>query len=304
MDRIHGIRRHLEPIQRRKITTKNIIVPNNTSNSQKKRLDQKVAFISGAASGIGRSSCLLFLEEGATVYCVDYNAEGLETTIKLARDRGFDQTQCEKRVVDVSQESQVTEAIADCVAKFGGLDICFANAGVIGMPVPFVALDADSITRVLDVNIKGVLFCFKHASLHMLETERKGALMATASVAGVRSGAGDTVYSATKAAVISICQTVANQLTSTGIRCNSISPGLIETGMTRYVFEMADGRGKRHKIGQINPMLRYGEAIEIAKVALFLASADSSYVNGQNLCVDGGLSSSHPVAKRGKFLFS
>merc|ERR1711916_368678 len=115
-----------------------------------------------------------------------------------------------------------------------------------------------------------------------------GSLIATASVAGIRSGAGDTIYSSSKAAVVSICQTVANQLTGTGIRCNAICPGLIETGMTAGVFEYADSKGIRSKIGQLNPMLRYGDPPEIASAALFLASDDSSYVTGQALPVCGG----------------
>ncbi|GBG25361.1 3-oxoacyl-acyl-carrier protein reductase [Hondaea fermentalgiana] len=129
---------------------------------------------------------------------------------------------------------------------------------------------------------------------------RGGSLIATASVAGLRSGASDASYAASKAGVINLCRVVANQCTGTNIRCNSICPGIIETGMTKMIFDHVDRKGIRDKVGQINPLLRYGIPIEIAKVALFLASDDSSYVNGQTIPVDGGLSSSHPVARRGK----
>ena len=121
-----------------------------------------------------------------------------------------------------------------------------------------------------------------------------GSIIATASVAGLRSNAGTTPYSASKAAVISVAQTVAFQLGGTGIRVNAICPGLIETGMTAEVFEKARKRGTEIKIGQLNPARRAGRADEVARVALFLGSDESSYVNGQAWAVDGGLSAGHP----------
>ncbi|KAK3278647.1 hypothetical protein CYMTET_13428 [Cymbomonas tetramitiformis] len=136
--------------------------------------------------------------------------------------------------------------------------------------------------------------------LHQLQRLRAAgspeAIYRGASVGGTwHTGAGDTIYSASKAAVISIVQTVANQLTGTNIRANAVCPGLVETGMTKLVFDMADARGTRSKIGQLNPLQRYGVSDEVAGVALFLASDESSYVNGQAIPVCGGLSSSHPV---------
>jgi NAD(P)-dependent dehydrogenase (short-subunit alcohol dehydrogenase family) len=114
-------------------------------------------------------------------------------------------------------------------------------------------------------------------------------------VAGIRSGAGGMPYSASKAGVISIVQTGANQLGGTGVRINAVCPGLTETGMTQPMFDMARARGSEGKIGQLNPLRRAAGPQEIAEVALFLASDASSYVNGQAIAVDGGLSSSHPV---------
>jgi NAD(P)-dependent dehydrogenase (short-subunit alcohol dehydrogenase family) len=121
-----------------------------------------------------------------------------------------------------------------------------------------------------------------------------GSIIATASVAGLRSNAGGTPYSASKAAVVSMVQTIAYQLVGTGIRINAICPGLIETGMTAPVFETARARGTQGRIGQLNPLKRAGHADEIARVALFLGSDESSYVNGQAWAVDGGLSAGHP----------
>jgi NAD(P)-dependent dehydrogenase (short-subunit alcohol dehydrogenase family) len=117
-------------------------------------------------------------------------------------------------------------------------------------------------------------------------------------VAGIRSGAGGIPYRASKAGVINMVQTCANVLYGSGVRVNAICPGLIETGMTAPIYRMARERGSDDKIGQLNPLRRGGEPSEIAHAALFLASDDSSYVNGQAIAVDGGLSSSHPVGSR------
>ena len=121
-----------------------------------------------------------------------------------------------------------------------------------------------------------------------------GSIIGTASVAGIRSNAGSTPYSASKAAVISLVQTIAFQLAGSNVRINAICPGLIETGMTAPVWSAARARGNEKKIGQLNPLKRGGHADEIARVALFLGSDEASYVNGQAWAVDGGLSAGHP----------
>jgi NAD(P)-dependent dehydrogenase (short-subunit alcohol dehydrogenase family) len=128
-----------------------------------------------------------------------------------------------------------------------------------------------------------------------MAARKRGSIICTASVAGIRSGAGGMPYSASKAGVISIAQTAANQLSGSGVRVNAICPGLTETGMTKPVFDHARSRGTEGKIGQLNPLKRAASPDELAAVALFLASDDASYVNGQAIAVDGGLSSSHPV---------
>lgn len=122
-----------------------------------------------------------------------------------------------------------------------------------------------------------------------------GSIVATSSVAGLRSNAGSTDYSASKAAVVSIAQTCAYQLTGTGVRINAICPGVIETGMTKAMYDAARAKGTQRKIGQLNPLQRGAVADEVARVALFLASDESSYVNGQAWAVCGGLSAGHPM---------
>lgn len=154
-------------------------------------------------------------------------------------------------------------------------------------------IEPEDWVQVLDVNLIGVFIGIKHAALHMRDNGG-GSIICTASVAGLRSGAGPIPYSASKAGVISMVQAGAQQVAGLGIRINAICPGLIETGMTKPMFDMAKAANKEDKIGQLNPLRRAGAPSEIAATALFLASDESSYVNGQAFAVDGGLSSSLP----------
>ena len=197
-------------------------------------------------------------------------------------------------VKDVSQEADVESFIQTAVTEFGGLDIVYANAGVSGGLRPYDDLTAADWMNILSINLIGPFLAIKYAARVMVPAG-KGSIICTASVAGLRSGAGGPPYSASKAGVISLVQTSANQFAGSGIRINAICPGLIETGMTQPIFERARAHGSEQKIGQLNPLRRYGVASEIAHAALFLASDDASYVNGQALAVDGGLSSSLPI---------
>jgi NAD(P)-dependent dehydrogenase (short-subunit alcohol dehydrogenase family) len=137
----------------------------------------------------------------------------------------------------------------------------------------------------------------KHAA-PLMKDRGGGSIIATASVAGLRAGAGGPAYSASKAGVIQLVRVAAAQLAGANIRVNAICPGLIETGMTRGIYDSARAAGKEDQIGHLNPLRRGGVPDEIAQAALFLASDDSSYVNGHALVVDGGLSASHPFYRQ------
>jgi NAD(P)-dependent dehydrogenase (short-subunit alcohol dehydrogenase family) len=255
-----------------------------------KRLEGKTALVTGAASGIGRASALLFAAEGANVVVLDRSPE-VEQTAEQIRTRGGRVTAFVK---DSSEEANVVEAIEAAVREFGALDVCYANAGISGGIVPLQEQTVEHWNNILKVNLVGTFLAVKHAA-RVMTPRGKGSIICTASVAGLRSGAGGSPYSASKAGVISLVQTTAYQLSGTGIRINAICPGLIETGMTRPIFDHARARGTDHKIGQLNPLRRPGAPIEIANMALFLASDEASYVNGQAFPVDGALSSSHPI---------
>jgi NAD(P)-dependent dehydrogenase (short-subunit alcohol dehydrogenase family) len=256
-------------------------------------LRDKVALVTGAASGIGRASALLFAAEGAAVVALDRAAE-VEATVAAIRSAGG---RALALVSDSSAEDDVAGAVALAVKEYGGLDVCYANAGISGGLVPFFEETVERWTEVLKINLIGTFLAVKYAARAMVE-RRRGSIICTASVAGLRSGAGGLPYSASKAGVISLVQTAANQLGGTGVRINAICPGLIETGMTRPIFEQARAHGSEQKIGQLNPLRRPGAPGEIAQTALFLASDASSYVNGQAIAVDGGLSTSHPIVIR------
>jgi NAD(P)-dependent dehydrogenase (short-subunit alcohol dehydrogenase family) len=256
-------------------------------------LHDKVALVTGAASGIGRASALLFASAGAAVVALDRAAE-VESTAAAIRSNGG---RAVALIGDSSAEADVAGAVALAVKEYGGLDVCYANAGISGGLVPFFEETAERWAEVLKINLIGTFIAVKHAAQHMVR-QRRGSIICTASVAGLRSGAGGMPYSASKAGVISLVQTAANQLAGTGVRINAICPGLIETGMTRPIFEQARARGSEGKIGQLNPLRRPGAADEIAQTALFLASDASSYINGQAIAVDGGLSTSHPIVIR------
>ena len=244
-----------------------------------RRLEGKVAIITGAASGIGEATADLFRSEGATVVAAD-RAEGVDIVS-----------------VDAGSEADVEQLVEQTVADHGGVDIFFANAGISGGLAGIFEQSAADWEEILRVNLIGPWLAIKYAAPHMKQ-RGGGSIVCTASVAGLRAGAGGVAYSASKAGVINLVKTAAAQLCDSNIRVNAICPGLIETGMTQGIYDMARAAGKQEMIGQLNPLRRGGEPSEIAQVALFLASAESSYVNGHALVADGGLSISHPFTRQ------
>lgn len=257
-------------------------------------LTGKVAIITGAASGIGRASALRFASEGARLVIGD-KSDAVHETAKLVLAGGG---QAAAMQMDAGQEDDVALMVATARQTYGRLDIAFANAGVSGgLPGVFDETPG-AFAELLRVNLIGPWLMVKHAGKMMWDQGEGGAIVLTASVAGIRSGAGGPAYSASKAGVINLAAVSAQQLTGTGVRVNALCPGLTETGMTKPTFDYAKDKGVTHKLGQLNPLKRAAQAEELANAALFLASDLASYVNGQALAVDGGLSSSHPVTRQ------
>jgi NAD(P)-dependent dehydrogenase (short-subunit alcohol dehydrogenase family) len=258
------------------------------------RLQGKRAIITGAGSGIGRASAKLFAAEGASLVIVDKIAAAVEETAAQIAAAGG---KAIPLAADAGEEADVRAVVDKAVASLGGLDIVFANAGISGGLTPLFEQSVDYWREILRINLIGPFLAIRTAAPIMIKQGR-GAIVCTASVAALRANAGAHAYSASKAGVISLVQTAANSLSGTGVRVNAICPGLIETGMTRPLFERAREHGTSDKIGQLNPLQRAGQPEEIAAMALFLASDEASYVNGQAIAVDGGLSSTHPFARQ------
>lgn len=257
------------------------------------RFTGKSIIVTGAGSGIGRAASLLFASEGGQVLCADISDAAEETAAMIGKAGGI----AHGIKIDAGKEDDVIRAVNVACEYYHGLDVMFANAGISGGMANIFDTDVALITEVLRVNLIGPYLAIKHAAPKIAE-RGGGAIVLTASVAGIRSGAGSPAYSASKAGVINLAMVSAQQLAGSNVRVNAICPGLTETGMTKPTFDYAREAGKMEKVGRLNPLRRGAQPEELAKVAAFLASDDASYVNGQALAVDGGLSSSHPVTRQ------
>ncbi|GAA5853801.1 hypothetical protein JCM3766R1_002119 [Sporobolomyces carnicolor] len=290
----------LEQAQRRTLSRLNQVKTHFDQTRGSSRFGGKVAILTGVGSekGIGRATARLLAREGAKhLYVLDFAAESLPR-LKQELESAYPKLKVTYFDGDAANTELIQQICERAIEEERRLDFFFANAGTVGSNMTLDGFDEDSATEVFRVNTLSCFIAVKHAAAAMKRNPADligGSIVLTASVAGIRSGAGPQDYSASKAAVINLANTSAQALAGTGIRVNAICPGLIETGMTTFTFEAARQRGTLGKVGQLNPLRRFGIAEEIAQAALFLASDDSSYVNGIALPVDGGLSSSHPV---------
>ena len=249
------------------------------------RLDGKVAVITGAAGGIGREAAVLFSEEGASVIVADVGSSAGAEAAAACRSAAFIE-------VDVSSAASVQALYAKAVETYGGIDILYNNAGI--MPPDddsILTTEADAYDRVQSVNAKGVFLCCKYGIPRLLERGGGSVINVASFVALVGAATSQIGYTASKGAVLSMSRELAVQFARQGVRVNALCPGPVETPLLMRLFSDTPAAYERRRIHL--PMGRLATAREIANAALFLASGESSYVNGATFVVDGGITAAY-----------
>ena len=258
------------------------------------RLAGRVAIVTGAGSigpgwGNGKATAVLFAREGARVFAVDRNAQAAEETRAIIAAEGG---VCETFTADVARAADVEALVRRCNDAFGAVDILHNNVGIVALGGP-VELDEADWERLMAVNLKSMFLTCKHV-LPVMEAQGRGAIVNIGSVAGIRYlGLPYVAYSTTKGAVLAFTRSVALQYAAKGIRANTILPGLMDTPMVEAALPGAYAQGDAARMKALRhaqcPMGRMGDAWDVARAALFLASDDARYITGAELVVDGGL---------------
>lgn len=247
------------------------------------RLNNKVAAITGGASGMGKASVMRFLAEGARVVMADLNDETLEQTRAEAADAGFGADVLTSVRADVSSEDDIVGIVGAAVDSFGRLDVMFNNAGVGGAIGAITQTDVRDFDETFAILSRSVFLGIKHAAAQMINQGNGGVILSTASIAGRGGGAGPFVYSAAKASVINMTYNAAIELAPQRIRVNAIDPGIIVTPLSNL------SRGINQSTSSAQPWPDPGEPEDIANLALFLASDEARFVTGEHYKCDGGL---------------
>ena len=247
-------------------------------------LENKVALVTGAASGIGLATAHVYAEAGASVVLADLNAEAVQAAAKELIAKGY---QAKAIVCNAANLDEVEAMVQETVSTFGRLDIAFNNAGVQNILAEIADATVEDFDRVNGVNLRGVWGCMKY-ELQQMRKQGSGVIVNCSSIGGIVGGAERASYHAAKHGVIGLTKSVALEYAARNIRVNAICPGLIWTPMAEKMA--ASGQKEAlHAMVKSVPMQRHGQADEIADVVLWLSSDASSYVTGQSISVDGGL---------------
>lgn len=249
------------------------------------RVKDRIAIVTGAGSGIGESSAIRLAEEGAKVICADINLESATKTAQQITESGFT---AEGYAIDIAESQACTALVSHAVSTYGAIDILVNNAGV-NLPGVFHEVTNETIDRTLNVNVKGAMYLTRAALPHMLKNKR-GSIVNMSSVNGLVSEPYLSVYSASKGAIVMFTRGIALDYAKTGIRCNAICPGWVDTPINHAHAKMLGGLDHVYKtIDSFQPIGRPGTSREIANVVLFLASDESSFMTGSIVSADGGM---------------
>jgi 3-oxoacyl-[acyl-carrier protein] reductase len=243
------------------------------------KLENKVAIITGAGSGIGRESAVLFAKEGAKVVVADVNEKGGEETVSTIKNDGGESFFFK---LDVTDREQSKNMVKTTMEKYGRIDVLINNAGIT-QDALVAKMTEEQWDRVIDINLKGVFNCTQ-AVVEVMINQGKGAIVNTSSIVGVNGNVGQVNYAATKAGLLGMTKTLAKELGRKGIRVNAVAPGFIQTPMTAAVPDKI-----LEMMKEKTPLKRLGEPRDIANAYLYLASDEANFVNGAVLAVDGGL---------------
>ncbi|CAM2835514.1 SDR family oxidoreductase [Salinicoccus roseus] len=248
------------------------------------KLEGKVAIVTGAASGMGRSIAKLYAKEGAKVIVADFNMEGAEAVTAEIIDEGG----IAKAVsVNVSDKDQVEKIVDTAISEYGELDILVNNAGIMDGFEPVGEITDEKWDQIFDVNTKGVMRAMRKAVNYWMENEKEGVIVNTISTGGLNGAHAGVAYGASKHAVVALTKNTGFMYAKNGIRVNGIAPGAIETNIGSSMKDVSDfGMQRAGMTHGLSP--RTGQPEEVAEAALFLGSEDSSFVNGTVLTVDGG----------------
>jgi NAD(P)-dependent dehydrogenase (short-subunit alcohol dehydrogenase family) len=244
----------------------------------------RVALVTGAGSGIGRASALAFARAGACVTVSDINQSAAEQTVTQIREAGGD---AHALKVDVCSESEVEQLVAATLDRFGRLDYAHNNAGIGAPPAPLHEADRAAFERVLAVNLLGVWLCLKHEARYMLQ-HGGGAIVNTASLAGLIGFPMNVAYSASKHAVIGITRTAALEYAQSNIRVNAVCPAFVHTPMVDSLVAFGGPQWSLERLARMQPMGRLGTPEEVAEAVVWLCSDAASFITGHALPLDGG----------------